>query len=337
MSALWSSLLEGFPLAASSAGAVLSDLSAEAAAATIASPLTGHGVLTITGPDASKFLQGQTSTDFREVSDSESRLGCYVNLKGRAIASFRAVQQGEAIHLVMEAGLLPVVRDKLAKFIVFSRAQVQINSNTALIGVAGENAAALLTTLLPLPTDTDAVSHGEGISLVRLHGEQRWLLLVNAGRLPAVWTTLTTQATPAGENVWRLRQIGAGVAEVSLASSELFQPQELNYPLLKGVSYTKGCYTGQEIVARLHFRGKLKQHVQRFRVATGTLPAPGTALFGESGRPAGDVVLVAQADANTLELLAIARPDQAAALHLGEATGPLLHVLPLPYGVPSTE
>lgn len=338
MSAPWSALLEAQPLAHASDAAVLSDLKAEATATTIVCPLASQGVLTVSGPEAARFLQGQTTTDFREVSDGQSRLGCYVSLKGRAITSFRAVQRGEAIHLVMAADLLASVREKLAKFIVFSRAQVQVSAQQALIGVAGPGAATALARLgLVVPGAVDAVSHGEGLSLVRVHGEDAWLLLVAPEQLAPVWARLAEQAAQAGENAWRLRQIAAGVATVCLASSEAFQPQELNYPLLGGVSYSKGCYTGQEIVARLHFRGKLKQHVLRFETDAGALPPPTCPLVDANGRAAGNVVQAAERADGCLELLAIARPEQAGGLYLSDAQGPHLRALPLPYEVPAPE
>lgn len=337
MSALWTPLLSAFPQAQTTAGAVLSDLGGEASAATIVSPLPSQGILAVTGPEASKFLQGQTSTDFREVSDEQSRLGCYVSLKGRAVTSYRAVQQGEQIRLVMDAALVPVVKDKIGKFIVFSKATLQVDESTALLGLAGPDAAALVAALVgTAPEAADAVVAKGDVVAVRLHGADRFLLLVKDTALSSVWQQLSAQATPAGENAWRLRQIEAGVAQVTAASTELFQPQELNYQVLLGVSYNKGCYTGQEIVARLYFRGKLKQHVQRFSSHTSTLPAPGTALFA-SAKHAADVVLAAQRSADTIELLAIARPEHTTDLHLGSEDGPALSLLPLPYEVPAQE
>lgn len=336
MSSLWNSLLSSFPQAAASNGNVLQDLAAEAGAATLVAALPGQGVLTLSGPDAGKFLQGQTTTDFREVNDGQSRLGCYISLKGRAISSYRAVQEGENIHLVMDAALVETVREKLAKFIVFSKATIKANAALAVLGLAGEKASALLAGLVDaVPAEANAVSHKDGLSAVRLPGEERFLLLVPATRLAAVWEDLGKTATPAGENAWRLRQIEAGVAQVLVAGSEAFQPQELNYQVLHGVSYNKGCYTGQEIVARLYFRGKLKQRVHRFRVSSSALPAPATALYAGEKHVA-DVVLAAQRDTGTVELLAIARPEHLEQLRLG-VDGPALEALSLPYTVPGQD
>jgi folate-binding protein YgfZ len=341
MSAVWTPLLAHYPLAEKSGGACLHDLGAEAAAArsataTVVCALPRHGVLTVSGPDAGKFLQGQTTTQFDEVNAGQSRLGCYVSLKGRVIASFRAVQQGEHIHLIMDAALVGPVQERLGKYIVFSKATLS-TGRVALIGVAGADAAQLVAGLTGnAPATVDAVTGAGAVSAVRVAGDHDYLLLLPPEKLADAWTALLPQATPAGENAWALREIAAGVARVTAPGSELFQPQELNYQLLNGVSYNKGCYTGQEIVARLYFRGKLKQHTQRFSAATSTLPAPGTALYtGE--KHVADVVIAAQRDASTVELLAIARPEHVGDLHLGAVDGPVLTLLALPYAVPVQE
>ncbi len=337
MSAPWTPLPQSFPQAQASQGRVLNDLVQEAQAATIAVPLQSLGLLNISGPEAAKFLQGQTSTNFQEVSDTQSRLGAYVSLKGRAVASFRALQEGETLALITDVPLAAVLKERLGKFIVFSKATLSLDEDHALLGLAGEQASAILATLLPsLPETTDAVVHHAGLSVIRLHGEARYLLRVSAEKLAQTWAALIAGgALAAGENAWQLRQISAGEAQVLAASSELFQPQELNLQLLNGVSYNKGCYTGQEIVARLYFRGKLKQHAQRYQAQGQELPAPGSPVFyGE--KHVGDVVLAAQRTSDTLELLAIARPEYNDDLRLG-AAGPRLQLLPLPYVVPAQE
>lgn len=337
MSALWTPLLQSFPHAKASQGRILQDLAQEASAATIAVPLQSLSMLNVAGPDASKFLQGQTSTNFQEVSDTQSRLGAYVSLKGRVIASFRAMQQDESIALITDAALAAVMKERLGKFIVFSKATLSVDESQALIGLAGSQADAILATLLPtLPPTTDAVVHHTDLSVVRLHGDSRYLLRVKAASLASTWSALLAGgAQAAGENAWQLHQIAAGEAQVVSASSELFQPQELNLQLLNGVSYNKGCYTGQEIVARLYFRGKLKQHTQRYLAQSAVLPAPGSPVFHE-GKHVGDVVLAAQRNTHNVELLAIARPEHNQELRLGDG-GPRLETLPLPYAVPVQE
>ncbi len=296
-------------------------------------PLTNEAVLTVQGADAHKFLQGQCSTDTAQVTVNSSRLGCLCNLKGRAIVSFRAVQwQEQTIHLVMDAPLVAVAKTLLQKYIVFSKAQLS-TPELAIFGMVGDGARDLITrTFSQCPTEIDEVFSNEQVSITRVHGEQRFLILTTANTLASVWPQLTQHAAIADVNAWRLAQIAAGEAQVLASTSELFQPQELNLPTLNGVSYNKGCYTGQEVVARLYFRGKLKQFVHRFQAKGTELPALNSAISDETNHTQGHVVLAAQRDSNTFEMLAIARRDHLEGLHIAESNQPLTR-LELPYVV----
>lgn len=296
-------------------------------------PLLSESVLSVTGADSQKFLQGQTTTDFREVTANTSRLGCLCNLKGRAVLSFRALQWGEHIHLLVDQSLLTTARTTLQKYIIFSKAQLS-TPDMAIVGVCGADSAAWLQQQFDLcPSENDAVVSNEQVAIVRLSA-QRYLLLLTSAALAHYWPTVTTDVSLADLNTWRLAQIADGEAQVFANSSEQFQPQELNFPQLNGVSYNKGCYTGQEIVARLYFRGKLKNWTHRFVAKITTLPAINSAIVNPDGQTVGHVVLAAtQGDA--VELLAIARYDQVQDLRLADNTP--LTVLPLPYVVEARE
>lgn len=161
----------------------------------------------------------------------------------------------------------------------------------------------------------------------------RYLLLAQHDSGDAAIQSLAPLTTPGTLQDWRLSQVRSGEVQILAAASELFQPQEINYPALQGVSYNKGCYTGQEIIARLYFRGKLKQWVHRFRLDSQELPEINAALMDEAGRVAGHVVMAADA-ADHVEILATARYDQLAGLQLG---GRALTLLTLPYGVDARE
>lgn len=304
-----------------------------ASAATLVVPLASEGVLTVQGPDAQKFLQGQATTDFTQVTAEQSRLGCLANLKGRAVISFRAVHwQEHTLHLVMDAPLVATAKSQLQKYIVFSKAQLS-TPELAVIGVMGEQAVTLLTQVFGVcPADIDDTVSTEQVAIVRAQGENRFVVLIKAEALATVWSQLTAGAAVGTLNHWRLGQIAAGESQVLAETTELYQPQELNFPALNGVSYTKGCYTGQEIIARLHFRGKLKQWSHHFTGEQSTLPALNTQLYDESGHAQGHVVLAAQRDAQTVELLAIVRHDHKHQVFLGEDKTPL-QCVDLPYVV----
>ena len=295
-------------------------------------PLTAS-ILTIQGADAHKFLQGQTTTDFKEVTPEQSRLGGYANLKGRLAFSFRAIEwPAQQLNLVINQALLAIAKNTLQKYIVFSKAQIS-TPDTNVIGILGADSDKLLSELFGFcPTIINQTLSNEQISLTRVDGDSRWLLLVKSEFSETVWQQLSQQATIASINDWRLAQIAAGETPILAETTELYQPQELNYLALNAISYNKGCYTGQEIIARLYFRGKLKQWTHRFNVKLRELPALNTVIYDESGHSQGHVVLAAQADAQSVELLAIVRHDYADKVFLGDEKRPL-ELLPLPYVV----
>lgn len=296
-------------------------------------PLTNEGVLTVQGADAHKFLQGQSTSDITQVNATSSKLGCLCNLKGRAIVSFRAVQtQEQTIRLVMDAPLVTTTKTLLQKYIVFSKAQLS-TPEIAVFGMLGEGAPALISQVFGnCPAAIDEVLTTELTTITRLHGEQRFLVLTNAETLAKLWPQLTQQANIGDLNTWRLAQIAAGEAQVLASTSELFQPQELNFQNLNGVSYNKGCYTGQEVVARLYFRGKLKQFVHRFQATSTELPTLNTAICDDTLHTQGHVVLAAQRDSQAIEMLAIARRGHLEGLQLA-GTNQALTLLDLPYVV----
>ncbi len=300
---------------------------------TIIVPLANEGVLTVQGADARKFMQGQSSSDFAQVDETSSRLGCLCNLKGRAILSFRAVNwQENTFHLVMDAPLVTTAKTLLQKYIVFSKAQLS-TPDLAVFGVMGEDATTLISQLFGnCPTMFDEVISNEQASVIRLHGEQRFLVLVQPETLTTLWPQLIQQAAIGDLNTWRLAQIAAGEAQVLASTSELFQPQELNFQNLNGVSYNKGCYTGQEVIARLYFRGKLKQFVHRFQASCAEIPTLNAAIVDDTEHTLGHVVLTAKRDDSTVEMLAIARRGHLDGLYLAEAKQALT-LLNLPYVV----
>ena len=296
--------------------------------------LTNESVFNIQGIDAHKFLQGQTTTDFKELNAEQSRLGAYANLKGRIVFSFRAVEwPTQSLNLVMDAELITAAKNTFQKYIVFSKAQIS-TPDVAVLGVLGADAASVLNTLFGFcPVNINQTQSNEQISITRLHGAHRWMVLVQADALEEVWAKLSTQANIGTLNEWRAAQIAAGESPVLAQTSELYQPQELNFLNLQAISYNKGCYTGQEIIARLYFRGKLKQWVHRFSVnSSGVLPALNSAIYDETGRNQGHVVLAAHTNNQTVELLAIVRHEYANTVFLGEEKLPLT-LLDLPYEV----
>ncbi|SEL91346.1 hypothetical protein SAMN03159362_0683 [Pseudomonas sp. NFIX51] len=294
--------------------------------------LSHEGVLAVRGPDASKFLQGQLTCNLNYLSDSQSSLGARCTQKGRMQSSFRILLEGDGCLLAMATELLEPQLADLKKYAVFSKAKLSDESALwARFGLG--NADTLLAGLgLELPPEDGAVARNDGLIAIRVSAD-RTELWAPADQAEVLREKLAAQLPEGDLNQWLLGQIRAGIGQVMPATRELFIPQMLNLQAIGGVSFKKGCYTGQEIVARMQYLGKLKRRLYRLALNAEELPEAGTPLFSPThGSSIGEVVIAARAEQN-IELLAVLQAEAAedGNLHLGALEGPGLHLLDLPY------
>lgn len=295
-------------------------------------PLTHEGVLAVRGSDAAKFLQGQLTCNLNYLSDTQASLGARCTQKGRMQSSFRILLQGDGVLLAMATELLEPQLADLKKYAVFSKSKLTDESaGWARFGLS--NADQTLAALgLELPADTDSVVRTDTLIAIRV-SPNRAELWVPAEHAEAVRQQLASQLQQAEVNDWLLGQIRAGIGQVMPQTRELFIPQMLNLQAVGGVSFKKGCYTGQEIVARMQYLGKLKRRLYRLSLSTTQLPEPGTPLFSPNHNSAiGEVVIAAKAD-QSIELLAVLQAEAADSgdVHVGTLEGPGLQLLDLPY------
>ena len=294
--------------------------------------LSHEGLLAVRGPDASKFLQGQLTCNLNYLSANTASLGARCTPKGRMLSSFRIVQQGDGYLLAMASELLDSQLTDLQKYAAFSKSKLSDESAQWLrIGLQGGDAV-LASLGLNLPATADSVVHVGDMLAVRL-SDGRSELWAPAAQAETVLATLTAQLREAPLNDWLLAQVRAGVGQVFGANREQLIPQMINLQALGGVSFKKGCYTGQEIVARMQYLGKLKRRMYRLSLAGDAAPAVATPLFSPvHGSSVGDVVLAARSSAG-IELLAVVQEDALldGNLHLGSLEGPALQRLDLPY------
>ncbi|HIQ41273.1 MAG TPA: folate-binding protein [Pseudomonas oleovorans] len=294
--------------------------------------LDHEGVLAVRGADAAKFLQGQLTCNLNYLDAHLSSLGARCTPKGRMFSSFRIVPVADGYLLAMARELIEAQQAELHKYAVFAKSKPADESAAWVrFGLAGGNAA-LSELGIELGEQADAVASSGELLAVRL-GDGRaelWAPHAESERLLAV---LGKHLRQAPLNDWLLAQVRAGVGQVFGATRELFIPQMINLQALGGVSFKKGCYTGQEIVARMQYLGKLKRRLYRLRLVGAALPAVGSELFSPvHGSSVGEVVLAAQADED-IELLAVLQEDAVndGRIHLGSNEGPALALLDLPY------
>jgi hypothetical protein len=296
------------------------------------------GVVTVSGAEAAALLQGQQTNDIREVTATHSQLGGICNSKGRLIATYRVVLRDGAYWLVTPRSQVATLAARLRGYVLRAKVSVSEDSGTTvLLGLQGAGAAIRAQSLLgELPPAVDDARHHRAATIVRLRGAlPRFLILTSAQVAPELWDALAEASRPVGRAPWELSEIYAGVPEVYPETREAFVPQMLNYQAVGGVSFTKGCYTGQEVVARTQYLGKLKRRMYRAHVEGPAAPRPGQDLYSPadpSGQSVGKVVTAQAHPAGGYELLAVIQNEAALApVHLGSADGPLLALGELPY------
>ncbi len=300
------------------------------------SDLSHLGLIRASGADVRDFLQGQLTSDIRQVDANHSQMSSYCSPKGRMLATFRLFQRGDDIYLQLPREVLPAILKRLRMFVL--RAQVTLDDASdelVSVGLAGDCAESLLPG--PAPTADNGVSQTGEFTVIRIPGDRpRFELIAPAAAMQEFWTRAAATATPASPDSWPLLDIRAGLPTVVSETAEAFVPQMANLQLVDGVSFTKGCYTGQEIVARMQYLGKLKRRMYRVRIPGDRCPQPGEELFSassESGQGAGRVVDARPSPDGGCEALAVIQISSAEQndLHLGSADGPALVIEDLPY------
>jgi folate-binding protein YgfZ len=294
--------------------------------------LSHEGVIAVRGPDASKFLQGQVTCNLNYLSDSNASLGARCTPKGRMVSSFRIVSEGDGYLLALASDLLEAQLADLKKYAVFSKSTLS-DESAEWLRLGLNDADEVLGELgLMLPTEADGVARAENLLAIRLP-DGRVELWVRQAISSEVLQQIQAKLAEQPLNTWLLAQIRAGIGQVQGATRELFIPQMINLQAVGGVSFKKGCYTGQEIVARMQYLGKLKRRLQRLSLPGSELPAVASELFSPVHRSSvGEVVLAAQSETG-VELLAVLQEDAVTdgRIHLGSETGPALQLLDLPY------
>lgn len=307
------------------------------------SPLSQYSFLAIEGPDSSKFLQGQTTCDWRAISTEQASLGSYCSIKGRMVISFLAgMASPESALLRLHADTADNGRDTLGKYIVFSKAKIRnAGAERVAIGINGKMARQRLMTVFDtLPSQAMAqVSSDKGIIVQLDDAGERFEYWGLCAQAIALWQQLSSTAEVCSANYWEALNIGAGIGEVCANSQDMFIPQMLNYQVIGGVSFSKGCYTGQEVVARMQYRGKLKRRLYKAEVAGLARDYPaGTELYsGDNGQSIGNLVSMVNGDtSSTLLAVLTAEAVTDGNIHFADSSA-VLSIKELPYPVPSKD
>ncbi|MFC1578815.1 YgfZ/GcvT domain-containing protein [Pseudomonadota bacterium] len=307
--------------------------------------LENETLLHLEGPDTLTFLQGQLTCDTRELSGEHALPGVYCTPQGRVICDFLLLQLApEHFALRLRRDLRAGSAALLAKYIVFSRSRLQAERDDwRVVACWGEGAAAALEQVfgtVPRTRYQQIASEAWVLVQTDTRGEMFECLLQD-DQAETLLGKLAEAALPAAAADWEAGQIRAGNARIEATTSGEFIPQMLNYDLTGHISFSKGCYTGQEVVARMHYRGKPKRRLYLASLGAGELagseePAAGATLYrAGSEQGVGNIVNAARGSNGEWQILATATRDGVTqGLHLGDSAGPLLQAGELPYPVP---
>ncbi|MBI3150058.1 MAG: folate-binding protein YgfZ [Betaproteobacteria bacterium] len=306
-----------------------------AATGPVLAPLQSWATWRLSGPDAQSFLHNQTTSEVAALAPGALQLSGYCTPKGRLLATFTLWRRDpETFFALLPAKLAEEVFARLARYVLRAKVKIAPAPMVALgLGAVGAEAAlAAAGFTVPAVGKTARDADTELLAL----SPRRFVLLTEAPSAAALWQRLRVQATSVGEPVWDALAIAEGIATVLPETQEEFVPQMLNLDLVGALSYTKGCYPGQEIVARMHYLGRLKERLYRAHVLTAP-PQPGARLFSPvfGTQACGTVVLAGPSENGGSELLAVMQTAAATGeVRLATTDGPVLAFLPLPYAVP---
>ena len=299
-------------------------------------PLDHEALLQISGPDTLTFLQGQSTCDTRELHAQRALPGLFCNPQGRALADFLLVQlDEETVLLRLRRELAAPTAAVLGKYIAFSKATLgDADHDWRVFGLWGDDAAeATAEHFAAIPGARYSVTAGDGFRLVQMDETGTAFECLLSGNC-ALRDKLVSELDAGTAADWDALQIASGIARLEAATAGEYVPQNLNYDLTGHISFTKGCYTGQEVVARLHYRGKSKRRVLLATVNSHA-PAPGDTLYAPGGaKSEGAVINAATPDDGESRLLVCTSPDnlsQGLALEDG-TTGVALALPPYPLG-----
>ena len=296
-------------------------------------PCSEDVVLVCTGADRVEFLQNQLTCDLMHLVENRFLLGAYCNPKGRVLATLRLYSTPDSIQLVTHRSIADALLSRLRMYILRADVEICLAENVAILCVGGFANGDLRVKgkVFTCPVfDSDLL---ENSALLANHGT---LVIGKIADLFDCWNSLTSNTVTLGSDYWSWLQIRQGVPTVTGSTSGVFTPQNINLDLIDGVSFSKGCYPGQEIVARVRYLGKVKQRMIRGRLTDPITLQPGDSVYAsESGTKCGVVVCSASLQDRSTELLMSVSGflENSNSYHAREPGGPEISRLEVPYTV----
>jgi len=301
--------------------------------------IAARGLIRFAGEDTRPFLHTQLTCDVAGLAADGATYGGYCTPKGRMLATFLLWPVEDGVLLQLPAMLREPVQKRLSMYILRSKVRAtDASGDYAQFGIAGDGAGKLVERLLDAPAASMLrVTRAGGGMALKLPLD-RYLLLVPRAQEQRIAAELAAHTQPAGEALWNLLDVEAGIGNVLPETQEQFVPQMLNLDAIGGVSFNKGCYPGQEIVARMHYLGRVKERMHLARLPADAKPRAADKLYGADlgAQACGMIANAAAAPDGSSHVLAVIQLSSVAAgaVRWKAVDGPALEILPLPYALP---
>ena len=306
--------------------------------------LSQFGTLRVSGEEAQFFLQNLLSNDIREVGNTRAQWSSFNTAKGRMLATLLIWRDGDDYLLQLPRTLTEAIRKKLSMYVLRAKVKITDASDEIIsLGLSGATAQEFLREPFgELPQQQLGLT-GSALGSVIKIDDTRLQINTTAQHAPALWEILSRHAQPVGSNCWDWLNIRSGIPIILPQTQEQFVAQMVNFDLIGGVSFKKGCYPGQEIVARIQYLGKLKRRMYLAHLAhpgSSDIPQAGDELFSADieGQASGMIVNAAPAPAGGYDVLATVQisSQETQAVHWKSSQGEALQFLPLPYPLPGS-
>lgn len=308
------------------------------------------GLLSAEGDDAVRFVHGQLSNDIEHLGPGSVRVAAYCTPQGRMLALFHIWKSGGKVCMMLPRDILPALQKRLQIYVLRAKVKLADESDSmAILGIGGREAETVLSEWFPgLPLALSGKTENETGVLMRVKdafGAPRYLLAVPSGKLQEMESALSAKLAVCDESGWLLGDIEAGTPQITLPVQDRFIPQMVNLEETGGLSFKKGCYPGQEVIARSQYRGTVKRRMFHGQVkwpegtAVSALNmAAGADLFDSQGLVCGTVVQSVRRDGKYIDCLAVVQTDakETGDIHAETPDGPVLTWVPLPYSLTGT-
>ncbi len=302
--------------------------------------IKSSGLLRFEGPDAQAFLQGQLTSNVQALPPEKSQYSGYCTAKGRLLACMLLWQRDGAYYMMLPRELSDPVRKRLSMYILRTKVKAtDASAEHVFFGVTGKSTAATVDAIVAkfggtAPRSDHEAMHQQMLSVLKLPVE-RYLIVASASAAGEIEAVLASAAVASPETMWSRLDIEAGVPSVYIATQEQFVPQTVNFDFIGAVSFDKGCYPGQEIVARMHYLGKLKQRMIRAQIGSDESPQAGDKLYSEAfgDQASGMIVSAIRAEDGRHDVLAVVQTStiENSDMHWKSPSGPALEIVALPY------